>query len=188
MSKPSLNEQKYVYPADPFVELGDQITTWTCVRTRPRWEKKFSRWLTAKQIPHFLPTYRKETISHRKRRESELALFPGYVFVVGDHVEKDFSKSGTVVYLLKPRSEAESRQLCGELSSVWLGLAQGSQPVPVLEPVKGEMVEVLSGPLMGTIGRFEKKGKGGRLILWIDMLGAGASVEVTSDIKVRLIT
>ncbi len=158
------------------------------MRTRPRWEKKFSRWLTANKVAHVLPTYSKETISHRKRRVAELALFPGYVFVVGDHLAKDFSKSGTVVYLLKPRSAHECSQLCAELRNIWLGLAQGSQPVPILEPVKGETVEVLSGPLMGTIGRFEKKGRGGRLVLWVDMLGSGAAVEVPLDIKVRIIT
>lgn len=82
--------QPFLFPRDLFLP-GEEADgrVWTCARTRPRWEKKFAEWLRNRHQAHFLPVFRRVTISHRKRQISELPLFSGFVFVVGDLTKKD---------------------------------------------------------------------------------------------------
>ncbi len=161
------------------------LPMWTCVRTRPRWEKKFATWAAGRRIPHFLPVYPRETFSHRKRRVLDHPLFPGYVFVPGDHHKSEFAPSGSVVYVLKPRSDREAVRLSSQLRNIWNGLLQGAQPVPTKELAPGEAVEVTSGPLMGTQGTLLRTGGGMSLILWVDMLGTGVEVRIGPETGVR---
>jgi len=181
-----MNRQTYLYPYDLFTSgvLSD-LKTWTCVRSRPRWEKKFAAWAAGQRLPHFLPVYARETISHRKRRIAELPLFPGYVFVAGNYDKGAFSRAGSVAYLLKPRSPREAEELSLQLRHVWQGLEQGTHPTPAREIDPGEEVEIGSGPLMGTQGRLLRRGGDMSLILWVNMLGTGVEVRIGQDADVR---
>jgi len=181
-----MNRQTYLYPYDLFTSgvLSD-LKTWTCVRSRPRWEKKFAAWAAGQRLPHFLPVYARETISHRKRRIAELPLFPGYVFVAGNYDKGAFSRAGSVAYLLKPRSPHEAEELSLQLLHVWRGLEQGTHPTPARGIDPGEDVEIVSGPLMGTQGRLLRRGGDMSLILWVNMLGTGVEVRIGQDADVR---
>lgn len=171
--------QHYVYPADLFIgDPGDSERWWTCVRTRPRWEKKFAAWLRGQDRPHFLPVFAHETVSGRKRRVSELPLFPGFVFVAGKLGKKEFSATGCVVYVLAPRGEAEAGQLQRELTGIWRGLTQGAYVAPVRNLAAGETCRIIEGPLQGVEARFERLGRQGRLILQVEMMGGGIAVEI----------
>lgn len=181
-----MNRQTHLYPQDLFATSESPDTRmWTCVRTRPRWEKKFAGWAAGQRLPHFLPVYARETISHRKRRISEIPLFSGYVFLAGDYDKEALSRSGSVVYLLKPRSPHEAVQLSMELRHVWQGLEQGAHPLPVREIGVGEDVEIVSGPLMGMQGKLLRRGGDLSLILWVEMLGTGVEVRIGRDVVVR---
>lgn len=178
----------YIYPASLF-DGQDNIhsrSVWTCVRTRPRWEKKFARWLSARRTAYFLPTFRCVRTTWRKKRVTIEPLFPGFVFVQGDFSKREFVDSACVVRLIKPRSEQEAGELDLQLADIWLAIASGQPLVPVKTFVEGQRVEVLDGPLRGTIGRVERTGRENRLILSVSMLGAGASVELSSDCRVEL--
>jgi hypothetical protein len=106
-------------------ETAGEACFWTCVRTRPRWEKKFASLLDRRGDPFFLPTVRRETVSHRHRRTTDALLFPGYVFVARDCFKRDFAPSQIVVRLLKPEGPAEIRRLHDELWQVWRGIESG---------------------------------------------------------------
>jgi len=160
---------------------------WTCVRTRPRWEKKFVGWLRGHHHHFFLPTVAQTSVSGRKRRQTEIPLFPGYVFVDGDHVKGDFDRTGIVVYVLRPQCEHEIAQLHCELWSVWCGLTSGLYVTPIQNLAVGEFCEIIRGPLQGVRARFERMGKRGRLVLQVDMMGCGLAVEVgNEEVKVCL--
>lgn len=158
---------------------------WTCVRTRPRWEKRFSDWLRSRNIEHFLPVFEQTRVSHRKKRTTGLPLFPGYVFVPGNYSKISFLDSGCVVRLLKPSCDTEARHLDGQIRNIRQCLASGLPVVPEQTFVPGEEVEVIEGPLMGTVGRYERKGPNGTLFISVDMLGTGVSVELTADCRVE---
>jgi len=169
--------QPYLSAEDLIASEGPSLF-WTCVRTRPRWEKKFVGWLREKQKHFFLPIFPHVTISGRKRRLSELPLFPGFVFVEGKWTKKDFSRSGMVVYVLQPRGDKEALQLHSELRNIWVGLTSGLYVAPVHNLAVGEVCRIVRGPLQGVEAKFERMGREGRLILQVEMMGGGIAVEV----------
>jgi transcription antitermination factor NusG len=177
--------QPFVYPSDLFGEDGAADRVWTCARTRPRWEKRFAAWLEAGRRPFFMPVVPRVTRTYRKRRVTELPLFSGYVFVVGRHHKEAFSRSGCVAYCLHTRSPGEAGRLDAQITGVWQALAFGENPVRVTELRPGQTVEITAGPLMGTVGRFVREGGDGRLVIWVDLLGTGVSIEVSDPYVVR---
>ena len=55
-------------------------------------------------------------------------------------------------------------------------------PCPMIK--EGMMVEVVHGPLKGVIGRLVRKNEKARLVLSVDLIGQGVSVEVdAADVK-----
>ena len=172
--------QTYMWPCELFTE-NEENTFWTCVRTKPRWEKRFSRWLRSKNIPHFLPVFEKTTTSHRKTRTTEIPVIPSYVFVQGNRNKTDFQYSGCVAYIIKPSCAPEASLLDAQLRDIWCSLNSGMLVVPIHEFISGEKVEVVDGPLQGTRGQFVRNGKHGTLIISIELLGSSAAVELTAD-------
>ncbi len=175
----ALEAQPYLYPTGYFTpEQPPADSFWTCVRTKPRWEKKLARWLEKERLTYYLPTLRRQVTSHRKTRVTDLPLFPGYLFIQGNLDKRDLVRSESVVTVVKPSGPSQAQKLHHELWSIWKSLTTGSglELVRKLEP--GQWVEVTAGPLKGIRGQFEKWGKGHRLVLGVDMLGVGVAVEV----------
>ena len=129
----------------------------------------------------FLPVFPHATVSGRKRRTSKLPLFPAFVFVAGDFSKKDFSQTGQVAYVLRPRGPHEAVQLHRELKNIWCGLTSGLYVAPVHNLAGGETCRIVKGPLQGVDAKFERMGRSGRLILQVEMMGGGIAVEVPVD-------
>jgi len=144
-----------------------------------------ARWLEGRKMPYFLPVFKRTTVSHRKSRTTEIPLFPGYVFVQGNHGKCAFARSGSVVRVLTPSCAADAAILDSQLCDVWRGLGSGSPLVPLRAFSAGELVEVLAGPMEGAVGRFMRKGRHGAIVLLVDMLGFGVSVELSSECRLR---
>lgn len=179
---PVASSQPFLDPPDLFrADTPSEPLTWTCVRTRPRWEKKFAGWLREHRLAFYLPVVPSLTISGRKKRISDVPLFPGFVFVGGRHGKGDFDRTGIVVFVLNTQSPQQEAQLHGELWSVWCGLASGRYVSPVQNLAAGERCEIVSGPLQGLQARFERMGRDGRLVLQVEMMGAGMAVEAGAD-------
>ena len=181
--KKSFN-QIYLHPIDLF---DSEIDAWTCVSTRPHWEKRFTRWLMSENIHYFMPTYEKTTVSHRKKRTSVLPLFPSYVFVVGNYTKQDFTRSDAVVRVLKSRNDADNTDINDQLKSIWFMSTRGMQITPVVKPNVGQNIEILDGPLQGTIGIYIKQGRQNCLILEINMLETGVQVELPPECRFKVI-
>lgn len=178
-------DQPFLYPRDLFGSQSGPPVFWTCVRTRPRWEKKFADWLTGSRIRNFLPIYQKTTVSHRKRRTTQLPLFPGYVFAEGKWTKSDFSRTNSVARVIRPHEGAQAVQLHQELWNIWRGLISGLYVSPVDCLAQGEFCRITGGPMTGCVGRFERAGRNGSIILQVDILGCGVSVEIDhNDVEV----
>ncbi len=181
VDKRSSFDQPFLYPCNLFNSQSGLPLFWTCVRTRPRWEKKFADWLAGSRIRHFLPVYQKTTISCRKRRIAQIPLFPGYVFVEGKWTKRDFSSTNSVARVIRPDDGAQAAQLHQELWNVWRGLVSGLYVSPVDCLAQGEFCRIINGTMSGCVGRFERAGRKGFIILQVDILGSGVSVEVDHD-------
>jgi transcription antitermination factor NusG len=181
--------QPYLFPHDLFQASDEHAEPvfWSCLRSRPRWEKKLASWLKVYGYRHFLPTYRKTTISYRKRRVADMPLLPGYVFVQGNHNKEAFKEIQSVAYIIKPNGDQEIRELDQELNSLWKAVNSG-EAIRLREQYHpGQKIVVSNGPLEGTIGTFLKEGKHGKLIIWMDVLGIGAEVELSQAYSIQVL-
>jgi hypothetical protein len=160
-------------------------TPWTCLRAKPRSEKRFAEWLAAKRTPHFLPTLARVSKSHRRVRRTLAPLFPGYLFVAGERTKSEFRGAPWLVDVV-PSTQNQRLQLHAELWRLHRALESGSPLELVHELAPGETVEVVAGAMKGAIGRFVRWGKKGRLVIWVEMLGAGASMEIDEACVARV--
>jgi transcription antitermination factor NusG len=77
-----MNPQNAPFP-DAFANLAENAPglSWYALYTCPRHEKCVARQIEQRSIACFLPLYRSVRRWKDRRKELELALFPGYVFV-----------------------------------------------------------------------------------------------------------
>ncbi|MCE9564919.1 MAG: KOW motif-containing protein [Planctomycetes bacterium] len=159
------------------------ITTekWAALRTAARWEKKLAEVLARAEIPVFLPLMSRFTISHGKRREAIVPVFPGYVFCS----EPDFRTSkrltpGTrskVAQLLQP---PDPERLRTELRGI-AELLQDRQLVQEsLVGGVGDSVRITGGSLAGQEGKVIRV-KPNRWVLVVEVSFLGARMEAEID-------
>lgn len=157
---------------------------WFAVWTRSRHEQVVRTQLDEKQVPAFLPTLTKWSRWKDRRKQIEVPLFPGYVFarfpperrlavLKCSGVVSIVSVNGAPVAI--PDHEIESIRT----------LVTSTLPYDPCPTIKtGTMVEVVHGPLKGVIGRLTRKGTQARLVLAVDLIGKGVSVQVdAADVK-----
>lgn len=175
------DDDEFVFPHDLFAAGAPTATAfWTCVRARPRWEKKLCRTLRSLAIPHYMPVARRTSYSGRKHRTAAIPLFPGFVFVPGDHPKGAF-KDASILGVLKPSCAMRVDELDGQIRAVHRMLALGAPVGLTTRYETGDRVTIRSGPLSGLSGTVTSTWNAKRLVLWIDMLGVGAFVQLTCD-------
>ncbi len=156
---------------------------WFALLTRSNFEQTVYTSIVNKKIEAFLPKIKKK--SRRKDRQLmlELPIFPGYIFVKSTIQSADQLKilktigavrllgnqSGPVAV---PKSQIESLKI---LTSANLDLITGES----IRLEKKDVVQILSGPMAGVRGEFERYQGRGRVIINIDLLKQYVGVEVS---------
>ena len=157
---------------------------WFAVWTRSRHEQVVRTQLDERHVTCFLPTLTKWSRWRDRRKQIEVPLFPGYVFArFAPHERLSVLKCSGVVSLVSvngspvpiPEHEIEGiRQLVASMLPY--------DPCPTIKT--GTMVEVTHGPLKGVVGRLTRKGTQARLILAVNLIGQGVSVQVdAADVR-----
>src|SRR4026207_2045984 len=163
----------------------DPSTAWYAIWTRSRHEKVGRERLAQKGYEAFLPTIPRWSRWKDRKKKIDWPLFPGYCFARFDPANTlPIPKCTGVVNIVsvegKPASIPEH-----ELDSirVLVGSELQYDPCPLIR--EGMMVEVVHGPLSGVIGRLVRKdAQRARLVLSVDLIGQGVSVEVdAADVK-----
>ena len=151
---------------------------WYAAYTSPRHEKAVAQQMEASGIQCFLPLYRSVRRWKDRRKELELPLFPGYVFVrivLKDrlHVLRVPGIVHLVAFSGKPAVLPES-----EIESLRQGLMRGvhAEPHPYLKV--GRKVRVLSGPLCGVEGILVRRKDKFRVVLSVHLIQRSVAVEV----------
>ena len=159
---------------------------WYVLHTKSRFEKVVQEGLGRKSLQAFLPRIRIRSRRKDRRLMIRVPLFPGYVFV----------KSS-----LHPTEHLDILKTTGAVKLI--GTREGPVPVPdeaidslkimvaADEPLstgmrfrKGDRVVVVSGPLAGVVGTFERYKGQERVVVNIEALGQFASVNVDeSDVE-----
>jgi transcription antitermination factor NusG len=161
-----------------FAEELLPVERWYAVSIRPRYEKLASQHLKQRGVCSFLPLYRSVRHWKDRRKELEMALFPGYIFVnidAGDRLAV-LRAPGALRFVtfqgqLAPVADSDVHAL--ELS---MAAGLGAQPHPYLRD--GKRVRVKRGLLAGAEGIVVRRKDRFRLVLSIDLIMRSLMLEV----------
>jgi len=177
---PILPRQCDVYPADLFdaaPPAGDETARWVAFYTLSRREKDLMRKLEAAAVPFYAPLIRRRLRSAGGRtRESYVPLFAGYVFSrVDDDQRRAALATNTIARWLPIVDEA---RLIDDLRTIkrLIDTDQPLAPEARIEP--GRQVRVRSGPMRGIEGIVVRRQGTQRLVVAVQFLNQGASVEL----------
>lgn len=149
---------------------------WHVLHVKSRQEKALADDLAVRGISYFLPLVRHHRVYGRRKVVIEVPLFPGYLFLRGDLEEAyDADRTGRVARIIPV---ADQGRLAKELAGVQIAVAHDGRldPYPYLK--EGLPVRVRYGPLEGLEGLIESRYKRDRLIIQVDVLGQGVSMEI----------
>jgi transcription antitermination factor NusG len=164
---------------DPAARLN-----WYALYTCPRHEKCVAQQIEQRSIACFLPLYRSVRRWKDRRKELELALFPGYVFVrLAPQDRFRVLQLPSAVRLVSFNGqpavlpEAEIEGLRERLTR-----GGGLEPHPYL--CVGRRVRVCSGPMQGLEGIIVRKKDRCRVVFSLDLIMRSVAVEVDeSDVE-----
>jgi transcription antitermination factor NusG len=159
-------------------------TAWYAIWTRSRHERTVLEQLERKGFTAFLPTITKWSRWKDRKKQIAWPLFPGYCFVRFEPANRlPVLKCAGVVSIVSFNGDiAPIPDL--EIDSIRLLVETDLQfdPCPLIR--EGMLVEVVHGPLRGVVGRLVRKGAHARLVLSVDLIGQGVSVEVdAADVR-----
>lgn len=176
---PILQAEPSVYPAGMFLESAPvQLPglDWWVLHTKPRQEKSLARWLHATGISFYLPTLTRRCRIRNRVMAAHQPLFTGYVFAHADREHRVSAMTTNRVVRCLPVADQDT--LWNDLRQVHHLLSSGLPVVTESRLVPGTPVEVISGPLKGVTGRILRSASGARLVVSVDFIQQGASVEI----------
>lgn len=151
---------------------------WYAVATSPRHEKWVAQQMRAFDIECFLPTYKSLRRWKDRRKELELPLFPGYLFVrIALKHRVSVLRLPGVSQLVgtqgKPSALPEH-----EIQALRNGLAGGLYAESVSWLKVGRKVSVQRGPLAGAHGILVRKKQNCRIVISIDAIMRSVALEI----------
>ncbi|MGD0382159.1 MAG: transcription termination/antitermination NusG family protein [Thermoguttaceae bacterium] len=183
---PILKEEPCLFPEtllqDCIQDTSDR--RWWVIYTKARQEKSFARELFAFRIPFYLPLVKKNAIVKGRKRTSFVPLFSGYVFLYATEAER--IKSMTTNRISRILSVSDPEQLVYDLEQL-RRLITSNVPLNVEQKLApGNRVRVKQGALMGLEGTVLVRRGVTRLLVSVNFLQQGASVEVDDYLLERM--
>jgi len=156
------------------------VDPWFVIWTRSRSEQLVCTALAQKGIEAFLPTYTKVTRWSDRTKRIEWPLFPGYCFSRFDisDILKVLTCQGVVAVLSNARKPIPIPNY--EIEALQRLMTTGLVYDPCRHLSPGSMVRVIGGPLAGVVGRLVRRGPQDLLILAVNLLNSGASVQISA--------
>lgn len=164
-----------------FLLPASNSACWHATYTHARHEKKVALQLAERGIEHFLPVYRSVRRWKDRRKELDLVLFPGYVFVhlsLADRL-RVLQLPGVVRFV---SFSGQPATLPGaEIESLRNGLAQGVRAEHHPYLTVGRRVKVTHGPLAGAEGILLRAKNNCRIVISIDAIMRSIAVEINEE-------
>ena len=149
---------------------------WLALYTKARQEKSLARELLKYRIPFYLPLVKKTSASRGRKRTSLVPLFGGYVFLYASEEERVRTLTTNRISRIIPVEDPE--QLVFDLRQL-RQLIAADAPLTVESRLgPGQQVRVRQGPFAGLEGTVLKRHGQTRLLVSINFLQQGASVEI----------
>lgn len=175
---PILRKEPSIYPENLLDELAleESGRRWRVLYSKARQEKALARDLFQFGVPFYLPLIPKEAVTRGRRTASHIPLFAGYVFLHGDEHERLRAMQTNRISRILEVDDAEA--LVGDLQQIRQLIASGAPLTVESRLVPGDLVRVKHGPFAGLEGTvLYRRGKT-RLLVAVNFLQQGASVEV----------
>src|SRR6185437_7268059 len=159
-------------------DFGSRVPHWYALYTNPRHEKVVAKQLHERCVENFLPLYRTWHRWKDRRKQVELALFPGYVFVrIEEHNKLQVLKipgavnlvtfNGKLAAVPEPEIEALRNALDNQVFA---------EPCPYLQV--GRKVRVVRGPMAGAQGILSRKKDRYRVVISVEVLMRSVALEI----------
>ena len=175
---PILSEEPVLFPEtlldDTACDPGER--RWWVFYTKARQEKAVARQMHAWEIPFYLPLVKKQVLCRGRRLLTHVPMFTGYVFAYGSAEER--IRVLTTNRIVDTLDVPDPDQLRFELRQLRC-LIRSDAPLTVearLAP--GRRVRVRGGPFLGIEGSVLKRRGETRLLVAVNFLQQGASVEI----------
>ena len=154
--------------------MGDVL--WYVAHTRPRCEKKLADYCKRQGFQVTLPFYRSVKKYERKAAIFEKPLFPNYVFLQLEPIQRQkVYQSDFVANLLDVTDQATFEK---QLADILLSLETGLEIILAPEITVGARVKITAGPLRGLEGFVETRSGVTYVQLRLDFIAQGVSVKV----------
>lgn len=178
---PILQGETFVSPVGLF-EDGELTTeadhSWWVLHTHSRMEKQLARIAVAEEIAFFLPLYVHRWSNQGRVFKSRLPLFPGYLFIyTSARAHHKFKATRAVAHVLAVNDQ---ERLYADLRRVYRLITSEAPMTPEQQLTPGRRVSIRAGPFRGYEGTLLKRGKELRLLIAVDFMRQGVSVEVES--------
>jgi transcriptional antiterminator RfaH len=175
---PILREEPSLFPDELLdaTEASAAGRRWRVLYTKARQEKALARELRSFQIPFYLPLVKKIHPGRDRTRTSFVPLFSGYVFLFASEAERIRSLTTNRISRILEVDDAE--QLLFDLRQL-KRLIDSNAPLTVEQRLApGDRVRVKQGVLLGMEGTVLVRRGQTRLLVRVNFLQQGASVEV----------
>jgi transcriptional antiterminator RfaH len=175
---PILKEEPCMYPETLLEAAPDEGAgrRWLALYTKARQEKSLARELLKYQIPFYLPLVRKTSVARGRKRTSLMPLFGGYVFLYVSEEERVRTLTTNRISRVLPVEDPD--QLVFDLRQL-RQLIAAKVPLTVESRLgPGQRVRVRQGAFAGLEGTVLKRRGETRLLVSINFLQQGASVEI----------
>lgn len=175
---PILDAEPTRYPTDVLAlardAIGDRV--WWAVYTKARQEKALARSLFGANVPFYLPLIPKDNAIRGRKIRSHIPLFSGYVFLYGTGEEREKTLATNRVSRIMP--VPDQQQLVYDLTNVDQLIA-ANVPLTLESRISaGDWVRVKTGPFRGTEGIVVRRRTNARLLVAVQFLQQGVSVEI----------
>jgi transcription antitermination factor NusG len=153
---------------------------WYVLHTKSRQEKVVAQDLESMGVMYFLPLVTQVRFYGNRKAKVRIPLFPGYLFLKGA-VDDTYGIDRTkrLAGILKVNDQVK---LDWELRNLHLAISREASLELYPYMKTGVKVEVRSGPFRGLQGVIEGRTPKDRLILQVDILGQGVSLELDGSL------
>ena len=175
---PILKEEPSMFPETLLDGAPSELAErrWLALYTKARQEKSLARELLKYGIPFYLPLVRKTSVARGRKRTSLVPLFGGYIFLFGSEEER--VRTLTTNRISRILAVEDPDQLVFDLRQL-RQLIAANAPLTIESRLgPGQRVRVRQGPFAGLEGTVLKRRGETRLLVSINFLQQGASVEI----------
>ena len=150
---------------------------WFVAQTASREEKSLAADLTRRGIDHYLPTFDVPGRSGRQRYVSQVAVFPGYLFLNGDEYTPAAAKAGgRTFHVIDVKDQDRIRR---DLINLELALSLNPRAELFNGVVPGATCRIATGPFEGLEGKVLQKPNGMMMVaLEVHMMSRPVVLEI----------